>query len=433
VAGSLAPGGRLTIPGGSKAGRYLRCDLEREAWTCGFSKERRVQGGFAMLTKPRRQLPDEPPVSILIPAYKSAHFAASLDSALAQTWPRGEIIVADDSPDGAIAEMVEAARANVRSGWTLRYHRNPGTIGGRRNYLQLFEMAGGPLVKYLNDDDLLDPRCVERMARALIEHPDATLVTSYRRLIDGQGAALPDKPFNEPILDEDAVADGRRLANLVLSTGVNRIGEPTTVMFRKSDVVDNTPHLMSYAGRSARRNGDVTTWIALLSRGDGIWLREPLSSFRLHDGQVQRDETFRSEAKLAWKELRADGDETGLIAPALEDLAPRPLADGATVAETLRDAAAALDAQDWDGVRHYLEMALACDARHWAARGNLARLAWRNGDRENAVLGAALALGGQADPELASDLKAMLLEMGMAPATAAAIEAEACGSAHARS
>lgn len=428
----LGPGGRLIVPVGAKAGRYPRQELEKEAWVCGFDAKRRMQGGLAVLTKPRRELGDEPAVSILIPAYKSEHFAAALDSALGQTWPRGEIIVADDSPDDTVAGLVAAARERVPAGWTLRYQRNPGTIGGRRNYLQLFDMAAGPLVKYLNDDDLLAPHCVESMARALMEHPDATLVTSYRRLIDGQDAPLPDKRFNEPILEEDALVDGRQLANLVLSKGINRIGEPTTTMFRKADVLDNSPHLMSYAGRSARRNGDVTIWIALLSRGDGIWLREPLSSFRRHAGQFQRDETFRSEAKLAWVELQADGMETGLVSPTLDELTPRPLVDGATVSGLMDQVAAAFDEGDMATIRCCLERILVHEPGNWAARGYLARLSWWDGDQDYAVLGAALALDGEADPELAADLKSMLVEMGMAPQTAEAIEARACGSDHAR-
>jgi len=391
-----------------------------------------MQGGRAVLTKPCRELGDEPGVSILIPAYKSEHFAAALESALVQTWPRGEIIVADDSPDGTVAGLVEAARERVPAGWTLRYQRNPGTIGGRRNYLQLFDMAAGPLVKYLNDDDLLAPHCVERMARALMEHPDATLVTSYRRLIDGQDAPLPDKRFNEPILEQDALVDGRQLANLVLFHRINRIGEPTTTMFRKADILDNSPHLMSYAGRSARRNGDVTIWTALLSRGDGIWLREPLSSFRRHAGQFQRDETFRSEAKLAWEELQADGTDTGLLSPKLDELTPRPLVDGATVSGLMEQVAAAFDAGDMATIRCCLERILVREPGHWAARGFLARLCWWDGDQNNGVLGAALALDGEADPELAADLKCMLVEMGMAPQTAAAIEARACESDYAR-
>ncbi len=434
----LAPGGRLLVPVGTKEGRYPRHELEKEAWVCGFEAGNRVVRGLAELIKPRHKMGTEPPVSILIPAYKSDHFREALDSALAQTWPCGEIIVADDSPDGVIASLVEDARRRVPAGWTLRYLRNRGTIGGRRNYLQLFEQARGPLVKYLNDDDVLAPHCLARMAAVLVHNPGVTLVTSYRRLIDAQGDELPDRPFNEPVLDEDGIVDGRLLANLVLSQGVNLIGEPTTTMFRKADVVDNKPHLMSYAGRSARRNGDMSIWTTLLSRGDGAWLAEPLSFFRCHDGQFQRNEDFKREANQAWTELREDGEDTGLVVEdpddvqeePLADLQAKPLADGSEVPRLLKSAARALQSGDRPGARRALEQAVAEDPYGSRARGQLARLEWWEGRRDPAVFGTALALklaGGRADQELAAGLRDMLGALGMDPRQAAAIAARGAG------
>ncbi len=395
----LVPGGCLELAVGVEAGSYMPRDLEKEAWLCGFEAGWEISDGKARLRKPLP--PDEPtlPVSILIPAYKSGHFRQALDSALAQDWPRGEIIVGDDSPDGVIAAEVEQARGRVSDGWTLRYIRNAGTIGGRRNYLQLFERARGPLIKYLNDDDLLAPHCLRRMAEVLVHNPQVTLVTSYRRLIDGRGRGLPDEDINEPVLSEDGILDGRVLANLVLSRRTNLIGEPTTTMFRKADIADNQPHLMSYAGRSARRNGDMSIWIALLSRGDGAWLSEPLSSFRRHEGQVQNDDDFRREALVAWDELCQDGADTGLVHPSLDELRPQPLVIAGE--------------EDPYGAR---------------ARGELARRDWRAGEEEAAVFGAALALGmpgGNVDPELVLDLQDMLVSLGMEAPDAAAIGAKA--------
>ena len=424
----LAPGGRLFVAVGTKAGRYPRHDLEKEAWLCGFAAGSRVVRGVAELVKPRHEIGTEPPVSILIPAYKSDHFREALDSALGQTWPCGEIIVADDSPDGVIASLVEEARGRVRAGWTLHYVRNPGTIGGRRNYLQLFDQARGPLVKYLNDDDVLAPNCLARMAAVLVRNPRVTLVTSYRRLIDTQGHELPDDAVNEPILDEDGIVDGRLLANLVLSRGINLIGEPTTTMFRKADVVDNKPHLMSYAGRSARRNGDMSIWTTLLSRGDGAWLNEPLSFFRRHDGQFQHNEEFRREAKLAWTELQEDGADTGLVAEDLDEVRAEPLAVGEEVSRLLADATGARQAGNLSGARRVLEQAVAENPREPRPRGELARLEWQEGRRDPAVFGTALALGlgeGRADPGLMADMRDMLGALGMDPREAAAIAARA--------
>lgn len=421
----LAGGGELRVPVGSRADRYPRAELEYEAWVCGFDLGYRTVAGCARLVKPARAGGDpQPAVSILIPAFKPRHFARTLDSALAQTWPRGEIIVADDSPGEKIAQAVETARGKTREGWTLRYHRNPGNIGEWKNNFQLLDMATGPLVKFLNDDDLLEPRCVERMARVLARNPDVTLVTSRRRLIDEHDQELPGRKYTEPLLECDGAMDGRAWANLALSKRINRIGEPTTVMFRKADIIDNRPNFMSYAGRPAHRNGDISAWIALLSRGDGAWLHETLSSFRIHAGQVSHNEEFRRTARQAWTDLQTDGEETGLVAGILEEVRPRPLADGTPVDDLAAAAVQAWEKGDAAAVRMALEQAAAEDPLDTTVRGNLARLDWMEGRKDAAILNAALALGaGDPDPDLAADLKTMLVDMGMQPQAAAAIEA----------
>ncbi len=311
----LKPGGRLCVSVGSRPDQYPRAYLEQAAWNCGFDAFVRFVAGRAMLTTPLRATTETPSVSILIPAYKPAHFGAALDSALAQTWPRGEIIVGDDSGADEIAALVAQRRDRVRDGWELRYLRHEPPLGGRGNYLRLFDEARGAYIKYLNDDDLLAPGCVERMAMVLGDHPGVTLVTSYRRLIDGDGNVLPDEAFNIPVLAHDGIIDGRALATHVLSRVTNLVGEPSTVMFRRADLADNRPHPMSYHDRSARRNGDMSMWTTLLARGDAAWFAAPLSSFRQHADQVQKSDVFLQEARLAWVELVQDARATGLLAP----------------------------------------------------------------------------------------------------------------------
>jgi len=428
----LEPGGILTVPLGDNTGEYPRDLLDNEAWVCGFVEGIRVQEGLAVLTRPSHVWEKTPAVSILIPAYKFRHFETALHSALTQTWPRGEIIVADDSPDQTIAGIVARAEGQVQDGWTIRYHRNQGTLGGRQNYLNLFDMASGPYIKFLNDDDLLEPDCVERMADILTHNQDITLVTSYRSLIDDQGSPLDEEAFNEPVLDQDGVLDGRFLANRVLERKVNMIGEPTTTMFRKEDLIDNRPHLMSYAGHPARRNGDVSMWMALLSRGDVAWIKDPLSNFRIHQDQVQEQDGFRDEAEKAWLELGTLGEQTGLVSPTLREMVNRPWAEGGEVADYMEKAVVAWKSGQSSGVRHFLRRAIATDRRHGSARGNLARLEWLDGNKDYAVLGAALALMiADPDPELASDLASMLITLGMPQAEAEAITAKAKASSHA--
>ncbi len=305
----LGPGGQLSLPVGRQPDEVSHEGLGERAWLTGFTSWVDYVAGHAVMTKPRRLLSGPSLVSIVMPSYKSDFFAAALQSAQDQTWPHCEIVVCDDSPDERIAEITAASKGPH----PIRYIRNPGNIGGRANYLKCYQEAHGRYIKYLNDDDLLHPDCVARMAAVLDAQPAVTLVTSHRRLIDAEDNVLPDEDFNKPLTRVDSLIDGRILATHVLTPRLNSIGEPTTAMFRKGDMADSRPHLMSYAGKSGKRNGDMFIWTSLLSRGDAVYLTDSLSDFRQHEGQVQKDPVFQVEAVEAWEDLFSDAERTGMM------------------------------------------------------------------------------------------------------------------------
>lgn len=98
----------------------------------------------------------KPLVSILIPAYNAGPFIAeTLRSALAQTWPRTEIIVVDDgSKDDTLAIAQKFAAANV----TVVTQKNAGAATARN---RAFELAKGDYIQWLDADDLLAPDKIE--------------------------------------------------------------------------------------------------------------------------------------------------------------------------------------------------------------------------------------------------------------------------------
>ncbi len=257
-------------------------------------------------TKRERRAGGEPSVSILIPAYSPRFFGACLDSALAQTYANVEIVVCDDSPDDAIERLVRA-RAGPRA---VRYLRNPERLGVRANYRKCFEVAEGEFVKFLCDDDLLAPACVAKLVEAFRAAPDVTLATSHRQRIDANGQRLPEQPATVPIVDADALIAGWTLANAMLMAGLNVVGEPTTALFRKAELLGQAPGYFRFNGTEGHGIIDMVTWAALLLRGDAVYLRESLSSFRIHPGQRQHDpakarrnvESIR-ELQYAWLAL----------------------------------------------------------------------------------------------------------------------------------
>jgi hypothetical protein len=283
----LRPAGRLACHASAES------EVARFAPLVGLHRDHASACAFV---KPERRVDADPLVSIVIPAHAPRFFAASLASAVGQTWEPLEIVVCDDSGGGDIERIArQAARQRA-----VRHVRNRNGKGTRANMALGLREARGEFVKYLNDDDLLAPDCVATLVASFREAPDVVLASSCRRRIDEEGRALPDQPATMPIADRAILVSGVSLANAMLVVGLNIVGEPTTAMFRRSDfpVEDEDP--FAFDGVAARGLVDMTMWASLLPRGNAVWHAQALSGFRIHPGQSQRnpDKTRRSSAAV---------------------------------------------------------------------------------------------------------------------------------------
>jgi glycosyltransferase involved in cell wall biosynthesis len=119
----------------------------------------------------------EPLVSILIPAYNAEEWIAdTIESALAQTWPRKEIIVVDDgSSDLTLPTAKQFAAKSVQ----VVTQANQGASVARNT---AYSLCQGDYIQWLDADDLLDPDKVEKQARVLADCP------SKRTLLSGAWA-----------------------------------------------------------------------------------------------------------------------------------------------------------------------------------------------------------------------------------------------------
>ena len=98
----------------------------------------------------------KPLVSILIPAYNAQELIGeTIQSALAQTWPRKEIIVVDD---GSTDETFAVARRFESVNVKVVTKPNAGAAAARNKALSLSQ---GDYVQWLDADDLLSPNKIE--------------------------------------------------------------------------------------------------------------------------------------------------------------------------------------------------------------------------------------------------------------------------------
>ena len=115
-----------------------------------------------------------PLVSILIPAYNSERWIVeTVRSALAQTWPRKEIIIVDD---GSRDRTLALARQFASRDLTVVTQENAGASTARN---KAFSLAQGEYIQWLDADDLLGPEKIASQMRVLAECPSKrTAVTS---------------------------------------------------------------------------------------------------------------------------------------------------------------------------------------------------------------------------------------------------------------
>src|SRR5438874_6764230 len=99
----------------------------------------------------------EPLVSILIPAYNAERWIAdTIRSALAQTWPRTEIIIVDD---GSKDETLSVARQFEAKNVSVVAQQNQGAAAARNH---AFSLCQGDYIQWLDADDLLAPDKIAR-------------------------------------------------------------------------------------------------------------------------------------------------------------------------------------------------------------------------------------------------------------------------------
>lgn len=127
----------------------------------------------------RRDSSDPTPlVSICVPTYNGARFLSQcLDTALAQTWTDFELVIVDDrSSDGTFAIAAAYAARDSR----VKLHQNDRNLGLAGNWNRCVLLSQGQWIKFLFQDDLLEPT---RLARMLAVRRSDTPLIAVRRAL----------------------------------------------------------------------------------------------------------------------------------------------------------------------------------------------------------------------------------------------------------
>jgi glycosyltransferase involved in cell wall biosynthesis len=215
-----------------------------------------------------------PLVSVLIPVFNGEQFLAEcLESVLAQDFNDFEMLISDDgSTDGSAAVIQRYAGRDRR----IRWWRNPRNLGIGGNFNACLKAAQGEFLKFvLQDDKLLEPSALRRMVAAMESDASIALVGSASHLIDAHSRLL--KVRNR--FRRSGVRDGKSVIIHCLEHDKNLIGEPSLVLFRKSQSARGFDEQLVQLL-------DQEMWFHLLEQGRFAYIAEPLCAFRQHPAQL---------------------------------------------------------------------------------------------------------------------------------------------------
>lgn len=132
-----------------------------------------------------------PLVSIIIPTYNRKHYITdAIDSCLAQTYPRCEIIVVDDgSTDDTEVFLRNTYGGQIR----YMYQENQGPAIARNTGIA---HAKGELIHFCDADDKLLPEKVQICVDYLQAHPEIAVVHTYYQFVAQDGKTpVETSPF----------------------------------------------------------------------------------------------------------------------------------------------------------------------------------------------------------------------------------------------
>lgn len=239
----------------------------------------------------------DPLISICIPTYQGGRYlAATLKSALSQDAEDFEVVVLDNASTDDTCSIL-----GQFDDQRLRVVRNEEVVDLPTNWRRAVQSSRGRYVKVLCADDLIHHTAIRVQADLLDERPEVSLVASRRALIDHDGRVLANNLGLRGVLGPRG---GRRIARrTVLGGGINPVGEPAAVMFRRRDyeAIGGWDGSLVYPM-------DLDLWVRLMQRGTFFGQSEELAAFRVSPTALSAAHSTQQyqEIKLLLTQITSD-------------------------------------------------------------------------------------------------------------------------------
>ncbi|HEX8737341.1 MAG TPA: glycosyltransferase [Pyrinomonadaceae bacterium] len=209
-----------------------------------------------------------PLVSICIPSYNHARYLpATLDSALAQTYPHVEIVVLDDGSTDDSLKIAREYEARFPGKIKVYTHPNGANRGISRTVNAAFAHSKGKYWMGLPSDDILYPDKIEKQVAFLEKNPALGFVYCYVDYIDSDGKPVPGR------FGKDITADEDPLESMILENFIPGMA----ILARRECIARVGEHDADLI------YSDWDFWVRLFSIARGGFIPESLIGYRVHD------------------------------------------------------------------------------------------------------------------------------------------------------
>jgi predicted O-linked N-acetylglucosamine transferase (SPINDLY family)/GT2 family glycosyltransferase len=231
----------------------------------------------------------KPLVTVCIPTYNGERFLAeTISSILHQTYPNLEIIVSDDNSSDDTVKVARSFKRDSKLEFSILEHEQ---YGLSQNWNFCISQAKGKYIKFVFQDDLLEPTAIAEMVELAEQDNEIGLVFSPRTLFTTPG----DDYYDPSVLDNHGAKDIHKgWSNLkpiqsgqellqdlnIFNYSINKIGEPTTVLIKK-EMFDRVGLFNSELCQLV----DLEMWLRIISECKVGFVDRYLSRFRLHEQQ----------------------------------------------------------------------------------------------------------------------------------------------------
>jgi glycosyltransferase involved in cell wall biosynthesis/radical SAM superfamily enzyme YgiQ (UPF0313 family) len=247
-------------------------------------------------------------VSICIPTYNGEKFLSdALSSVLSQTYPNIEIIISDDGSTDRTLEIAKSFQNQTSKDFIVISHRNYGLVP---NWNFCIQHAKGKYIKFLHQDDRLEPDCIRELINIAEQDDEIGLVFSARGLLMSAGAendpsCMSDyqhvRDLHKSWAELQTLQSGHKLLEdpNLFNWPINKFGEPTTVLIRK-EVFDK----IGGFDPELRQLVDVEMWLRIMSQYKIGFSDKVLSHWRIHPEQQTRKNAREHQTMTAdWQKF----------------------------------------------------------------------------------------------------------------------------------